>query len=182
MFKGIRGGENDIHFTLKRVAYFRFLSSGFYLRNWCRANTNITIFARAYSSKLKAHIYCSPNTDNTVPYESYIFACPPVNRSGTSHLAHETGTSLQSRGCSGGRPVTLGHPLAAQQPERDRAAALTLEPGRAGQQLEHHRLRQCLGPLSTRSRSFQRLHPRLKLQPRSETTESAAERQRRRAR
>lgn len=34
------------------------------------------------------------------------------NRSGTSNLAHETGTSLQSRWSSGGRLVTPGHPLA----------------------------------------------------------------------
>lgn len=105
------------------------------------------------------------------------------NRSGASNLAHETGTPLQSRRNPGGRFVTPGHPLAAQQPERDRAATLALEPGCARRQLEHHRLDQCtFGLLSTCPRPFQRLYPRLKLQPRPETAKSTSQRQRRRAR
>lgn len=98
-------------------------------------------------------------------------------RSGTSNLAHEIGTSLQSRGSSGGRFVTPGYPLATGQPKRNHATIFALEPRCPGKQFKHHRLHQCtFGPLSTRSRSLQRLHPRFKLQPRSEIAKFTAQR------
>lgn len=99
------------------------------------------------------------------------------DRSGTSNLAHETGTSLQSRGSSGGRLVTPGYPLAAWQPQHNHAAILTLEPRCTGKQFEYHRIHQStFGPLSTHPRSFQRLHPRLELQSRSKTAKSTTQR------